>query len=192
MRTMRVIPMILLLVAGSVGLASAQGPGSTYSHSLAPYVPSPEPIVDRMLEIANLKPGEVLYDLGCGDGRVLIAAVQKYHAKAVGVELNPKIYKRAQDRINLLGLQNHIQLIHGDLLDVDLSDADVVTLYLMRSSNEGLRPRLEKFLRPGARVVAHDYPVPGWKPNRVEEAETDSHVHTVYLYVMPPVKMQAR
>ncbi len=185
--------MVLLLAAGAASLASAQGPaGSMYSHSLAPYVPSPEPIVDRMLEIANLKPGEVLYDLGCGDGRVLIAAVQKYHAKAVGVELNSKIYKRAEDRINLLGLQNHIQLIHGDLLDVDLSDADVVTLYLMRSSNEGLRPRLEKFLKPGARVVAHDYPVPGWKPNRVEEAETDSHVHTVYLYVMPPVKTQAR
>ncbi len=184
--------MVVLLAAGAASLASAQGPASMYSHSLAPYVPSPEPVVDRMLEIANLKPGEVLYDLGCGDGRVLIAAVQKYHAKAVGVELNSKIYKRAEDRIHLLGLQNHIQLIHGDLLDVDLSDADVVTLYLMRSSNEGLRPRLEKFLKPGARVVAHDYPVPGWKPNRVEEAETDSHVHTVYLYVMPPVKTRAR
>ncbi len=185
---MRVFSVGLLLSACAASLAFAQAPPSIYAHSLAPYVPSPQPIVDRMLEIANLKPGEVLYDLGCGDGRVLIAAVQKYHARAVGVELNGKIYKRAQDRINLLGLQNHIELIHGDLLDVDLSPADVVTLYLMRSSNEGLRPRLEKYLKPGARVVAHDFPVPGWKPTRVEETDTDSHVHTVYLYVMPPVK----
>ncbi len=179
---------VLLLTLVAAPAAWAQSRPSIYTNSLAPYVPSPEPIVERMLELADLKPGETVYDLGCGDGRVLILAVQKFHARAVGVELSDKVYKRAVDRIALLGLQNHIQVIHGDLLTVDLRPADVVTIYLMRSSNESLRPRLEKYLRPGARVVAHDFAVPGWKPTRVEQSDFDSHQHTVYLYVMPPAK----
>lgn len=181
------LPFLSILLVSAVSAFGQSGLGP-YAHSLAPYVPSPQTIVDRMLEIANPKPGETLYDLGCGDGRVLITAVQKYHVHAVGVELSDKVYKRALDRIATYGLQNQIKVIHGDLLNVDLSNADVVTIYLMRTSNESLRPRLEKLLKPGARVVSHDYAVPGWKPAQVEETDVDTHPHTVYLYIMPPNK----
>lgn len=172
-------------VVASTG-ALAQSP--FYSKLLAPDVTSPQEIVDRMLEIANVKPGETVYDLGCGQGRVLVTAVQRFHAKAVGVELSDRLFRRASDRVALLGLQHQIKLIHGDLLEVDLSPADVVTIYLMTGSNESLRPRLEKFLHPGARVVSHDYKVPGWVPAQVEEPEAASRSHKLYLYIMPPVK----
>lgn len=183
----RAVPVIAALVTLVSSPAFAQRK-SPYIHSLAPYVPSPPAIVDRMLEMAELKPGETLYDLGCGDGRVLIAAAERFRAKAVGVEISDKIYDRAVTRIAKLGLQDQVKLIHGDLLDVDLSGADVVTIYLMTASNESLRPRLEKYLKPGARVVSHDYEVPGWKPTLVERPEAESRYHMLYLYVMPPVK----
>ncbi len=170
------------------GIAAAQSRVSVYAHSLAPDVPSPQIIVDRMLELANLKAGETVYDLGCGDGRVLVTAVDRFHAKAVGVELSDRVYKRAIARMASLGLQNQVKIIHGDLLETDLSPADVVTIYLMTTSNESLRPRLEKYLKPGARVVSHDFMVPGWKPLIAERTEADSHDHMIYLYMMPPVK----
>jgi len=153
-----------------------------YANSLAPYVASPQQIVDRMLELADLKPGETLYDLGSGDGRVLITAVQRYHAKAVGVEISDALVKSATNRIRMLGLENDARVIQGDLLQVDLSPADVVTIYLLTDSNEILRPNLEKYLRPGARVVSHDYVVPGWKPKSVDKDLPDARGHVIYLY----------
>jgi ubiquinone/menaquinone biosynthesis C-methylase UbiE len=174
--------------------AIAQFPGVAeqkyrhYSNSLAPYVVSPQTIVERMLEMADLKPGETLYDLGSGDGRILITAVQHFRAKAVGVEISDSLVQATNERIKKLGLQNDARVIHGDLLETDLSPADVVTIYLMTDSNEILRPNLEKYLKTGARVVSHEYAVPGWKPKRVEKSEPGDHVHLIYLYEMPPVK----
>jgi len=153
-----------------------------YANSLAPYVASPQQIVDRMLELADLKPGEMLYDLGSGDGRVLITAVQRYHAKAVGIEISELLVKSTTERIQRLGLDNDARVIRGDLLEVDLSPADVVTIYLATDSNEILRPNLEKYLKPGARVVSHDYVVPGWKPKFVDKDLPDAHGHVIYLY----------
>ncbi|HWY46505.1 MAG TPA: methyltransferase domain-containing protein [Bryobacteraceae bacterium] len=153
-----------------------------YANSLAPYVASPQQIVDRMLELADLKPGEMLYDLGSGDGRVLITAVQRYHAKAVGIEISELLVKSTTERIQKLGLDNDARVIRGDLLEVDLSPADVVTIYLATDSNEILRPNLEKYLKPGARVVSHDYVVPGWKPKFVDKDLPDAHGHVIYLY----------
>ena len=147
-----------------------------YSNSLAPYVASPQQIVDRMLELADIKPGETLYDLGSGDGRVLITAVQRYHAKAVGIEISEALV------IHGRGLDNDARVIQGDLLQVDLSPADVVTIYLATDSNAILRPNLEKYLKPGARVVSHDYVVPGWKPKFVDKDLPDAHGHVIYLY----------
>jgi cyclopropane fatty-acyl-phospholipid synthase-like methyltransferase len=141
-----------------------------------------------MLELANLKPGETLYDLGSGDGRVLIAAVEKYKVKAVGIEISPKLVARAESNIQKLGLEDQAHVVQGDLLDADLSGADVVTIYLATSLNEKLRPRLEKYLKPGARVISHDYAVPGWKPTRVEKTE-DRHAHLIFVYEMPPTKL---
>jgi cyclopropane fatty-acyl-phospholipid synthase-like methyltransferase len=140
-----------------------------------------------MLELASIKPGETVFDLGSGDGRVLIAAVEKYKAKAIGVEISPKLVAQANSNIEKAKLGGQARVIQGDLLKTDLSGADVVIIYLTTSFNEELRPRMEKFLKPGARVVSHDYAVPGWKPSMVVEAE-GRQKHPIYLYEMPPVK----
>jgi ubiquinone/menaquinone biosynthesis C-methylase UbiE len=172
---------VLLTVAALPALA--QDP--RYTNKLAPFVASPARVVDRMLSLASIRPGETVYDLGCGDGRVLIAAVKNYKAKAVGVEISPKLVAEAQERIRKEGVASEARVVEGDLLTTDLTGADVVVIYLATSLNQELRPRMEKFLRPGARVVSHDYAVPGWKPARIEE--TDGK-HRIYVYEMPPVK----
>lgn len=166
----------------------AAGQRPPAADNLAPYVPSPQVVVERMLEAADLKPGETVYDLGCGDGRILFTAAGKFKAKAVGVEISPALVKQAGERAKSLGLQNRVRIIHGDLLRTDLSAADVVTLYLLTSSNEQLRPALEKQLRPGARVVSHDFEVRGWKPSRTEKVPAHNRTHTIYVYEMPPRK----
>jgi predicted RNA methylase len=165
----------------------ANAQDSTYTNRLAPYVSSPEHIVDRMLELAAIKPGETVYDLGAGDGRVVIAAAEKYKAHAVGVEISPKLVAEASARIDKLGLADNARVIQGDVLKTDLSRADVVIIYLVTSLNEKLRPRFEKFLKAGARVISHDFAVPGWKPTRTEKT-ADRHPHSIYVYEMPPVK----
>src|SRR5450759_3502563 len=126
--------------------ATAQTKFQHYRNSLAPYVVSPQRIVERMLELAELKPNETLYDLGSGDGRIIITAAQRFRAKAVGVEISDLLVTSSNERIAKLGLQGRASVIHGDLLQVDLSPADVVTIYLMTGSNEILRPNLEKYL----------------------------------------------
>jgi SAM-dependent methyltransferase len=171
---------VLVLLGASVGVA--QDRPKHYSNSLAPYVVSPQAIVDRMLEMADLKSGETLFDLGSGDGRILITAVQRYHAKAVGVEISDSLVNSTTARIQRLGLQGDARLIHADMMQVDLSPADVVTMYLATDSNEIIRPNLEKYLRPGARVVSHDYAVPGWKAKLVDKDLPNARGHVIYLY----------
>lgn len=157
-------------------------------NSLAPYVNSPALVVERMLELAQLKPGETLFDLGSGDGRVLIAAASRFNVKAVGVELSERLVKKSQDRIQQEGLSDRASVIHDNLLNADISSADVVILYLLRDANDMIRPKLEASLRPGTRVVSHDYEIRGWKPTRVEEAEAFKRKHKIYVYEMPPQK----
>lgn len=183
---------VLVVLAAVFGASSAfaQAPdysGKGYSNKLAPYVASPVRVMDRMLELANIKPGETLYDLGCGDGRILIAAVRKYNVNAVGVEISPKLVAKASASIRRAGLDGKARVIQGDVLSVDPDGADVVYLYLSRRLNEQLRPHLEAHLKPGARVVSHDYPVPGWKPTKFEETDGSQH-HMIYLYEMPPTR----
>jgi len=181
----------LTLAVGLVSLCASPGFAQRvkhYSNSLAPYVVSPQAIVDRMLEMADLKPSETLYDLGSGDGRILITAVQRFHAKAVGIEISDSLVANATDRIQNLGFQNEARVIHADMLNVDLSPADVVTIYLATDSNEILRPNLEKYLKKGARVVSHDYAVMGWKPKLVDKDVPEARGHVIYLYEMPARK----
>jgi predicted RNA methylase len=165
--------------------AMAQDP--RFSNKLSPYVRTPERIMDRMLELANIKPGDTVYDLGCGDGRIVIAAALRYKAKAVGVEISPKLASQATSAIDKAGLKGRARIIQGDLLEADLTGADVVTIYLGTQLNAELRPRLEKFLHSGARVVSHDYAVPGWKATRTERTE-GKQGHVIYVYEMPPSK----
>jgi len=175
---------VLLAMAALPGLA--QDPRA-FTNKLAPYVASPARVVDLMLEMARIKPGETVYDLGSGDGRIVIAAAGRYKAKAVGVEISPKLVASATAEIEKAGLTAQARVMQGDVLEADLTGADVVTMYLETQLNAQLKPRLEKFLKTGARVVSHDYPVPGWKATRVEKVE-GRQVHTIYLYEIQPAK----
>jgi len=150
--------------------------------NLAPYIPSPQIVVERMLELARIKPGETVYDLGSGDGRILITAAQKFRAKAVGIEMSSELCKFTTAKIEKLGLQDQVKVMHANLLRVDLSPADVVTIYLLTSSNIRLRPNLEKYLRTGARVVSNDFEIRGWKTKEVVSMQIGNAQHTIYLY----------
>jgi SAM-dependent methyltransferase len=181
---------LALLVAASFPLA-AQHRRIRPDHwrhpdNLAPFVATPEIVAEKMLEAAGLKPGEVVYDLGCGDGRILFVAVQKFQARAVGIELSPTLVKQASEKAQKLGLGEQVRVVQGNLFEADLRTADVVTLYLMRLSNERLKPKLVQELKPGARVVSHDYEIMGWKPDRVEKVMLHRRPHTIYVYRMPP------
>lgn len=159
---------------------------SDFRNNLAPYVVAPERAVDKMLEMANPKPGETLYDLGCGDGRILITAAKRYNVKAVGIEIAEHQAKIAAENVKKAGLQERVKVIHGDFMRTDLSAANVVTLYLAPIANDTLRPNLERYLRPNTRVVSYDYPIPGWKP--IDTAERQGHhgdTHMIYLYEVP-------
>jgi len=153
---------------------------------IAPFVASPLPVVRRMLVLAELKPGEILYDLGAGDGRAVIMAAQEFGARAVGIELREDLAKKALQTVYQLGLQDRVTILHSNLFDVDISPADVVFLYLTTSANEKVKPKLEAELKPGARVISHDYEIIGWKPLKVEEFCENPNLgypsHTLYLY----------
>jgi len=153
---------------------------------LAPDFPTPEVVIQRMLQLAHLKPGEMVYDLGSGEGRIVIAAAREFKARAVGIELSPELCKLATLHIKALGLEDRVKIVHANLLKVDLSPADVVTIYLLTASNELLRPNLERDLRPGARVVSHDYQIRGWKPSAVEKVAAEGRSRTIYVYEIGP------
>jgi SAM-dependent methyltransferase len=172
----------VLTAAASTLLVAQSGAPKT---SLAPFVPSPPNVVDKMLEMAKIRPGETVYDLGCGDGRVLVAAAQKYKAKAVGVEISSPRVQQANLNIKRAGVEGLASVVHADLMDVDLSPANVVVLYLLRDSNDLVRPKLEKSLRPGTRVISHDYEIRGWKPTLVEHSEANKRDHSIYVYTVP-------
>jgi protein-L-isoaspartate O-methyltransferase len=175
----------MALISAPLGQAQDRG-YEQYSNSLAPTVGSPEQAVDRMLQMANLKPGETLYDLGCGDGRILIAAAKRYKIRAVGVELSERLARRAAANAKKAGVQDRITIQHGDMRKTDLSHADVVTLYLATAANETLRPVLERSLRVNSRVISYDYPIPGWQPiNTADTTGTSGDIHTIYLYQVP-------
>ena len=147
--------------------------------SIAPFVQTPVEVAKKMLEISQIKSGEVLYDLGCGDGRLIILAAKDLGAKATGIELREDLIERARTEIKKLNLESKVNVIQGNFFDVPISEADVVTLYLTSSANERLRPKLEAELKRGARVVSHDFKVPGWKPSAVYNELLG---HTIYSY----------
>jgi ubiquinone/menaquinone biosynthesis C-methylase UbiE len=173
---------ITLLAAGALAAWPAAAQQFGKAENLAPYIPTSALVVDRMLEAAHLHAGETVYDLGSGDGRILIAAAQKFGARGVGVEISPDLCEKAKARIKSLGLEEKIRMIHGSALRVDLSPADVVTMYLLTSSNERLKPNLDKYLKPGARVVSNEFPVKGWKPAEIITLTDAGMKHTIYVY----------
>jgi predicted RNA methylase len=153
---------------------------------IAPFVPSPITVVQHMLKLADLKAGEVLFDLGAGDGRTVIMAAKTFGARAVGVELREDLAKKALSTIHDNGLADRVTIVNGDMFNVNLTSADVVFLYLTTSANEKIRPKLDTELKKGVRVVSHDYEIVGWKPVKVENFCENPQLgypsHTIYLY----------
>jgi predicted RNA methylase len=142
-----------------------------------------------MLVLAELRAGEIFFDLGAGDGRTVVMAAKEYGARAVGVELREDLAKKALSNIYEQGLQDRITIVNGDMFNVDLTSADVIFLYLTTSANEKVKPKLENELRHGTRIISHDYEIVGWKPVKVvnfcENQTLGFPSHTIYLYKIP-------
>jgi protein-L-isoaspartate O-methyltransferase len=151
---------------------------------LAPYYPTPPVIVERMLQFGGLQKGEKMFDLGSGDGRVVIMAAKKFGADATGVEIDESLYKQSSAEIKRQGLEKRARIILGDVLKQDYSSADLITVYLLPNSNEKVRPLLEKQLKKGTRIVSHDFEIAGWTPEKKEDIEDDGEgrSHTIFLY----------
>jgi SAM-dependent methyltransferase len=178
----------LVFVFCLVGWAQEAAPPTLgeLNDRLAPFVPTPMPVVEEMLKLAEVDKRDRVYDLGSGDGRIVIMAAQKFGAEAVGVELDDKLFQESAARIVELGLEKRARILHENMYSVSLRPATVVTLYLLTSVNERLKPILERDLRPGARVVSHDFQIPGWEPKATREVISENGIsHTVYLYVRP-------
>jgi len=154
------------------------------AEKLAPYYPTPHLIVEKMLDLGGLKAGEKMFDLGSGDGRIVIMAAQKYHADATGVEMADDLYRQSMQKIKSLGLEKTARIIHGDIFKQDYSSADLITVYLLPVSNDKVRPLLEKQLRKGVRIVSHDFPFRDWTAEKEVTIEDDGEgrSHTLYLY----------
>lgn len=171
----------LLLALGCVALHAQAGD----AEKLAPYYPTPETIVEKMLQLGGLKAGEKMYDLGSGDGRIVIFAAQKFHAQAVGIELDKDLCKQSTAKILKLGLDKNAHILNGDLLKQNYSSADLVTVYLLPDAvNNKVQPILDRQLKKGARVVAKDFDFRNWTPEKVENIADDGEgrSHTLYLY----------
>jgi tRNA A58 N-methylase Trm61 len=139
-----------------------------------------------MLTLVDLKPGETFYDLGAGDGRTVVMAAQEFGARAVGIELREDLAKKALAAIHELGIQDRVTIVQDDMFNIRLSPANVIFLYLTTSANDKVKPKLEKELQQGARIVSHDYEILGWKPlkteNFCENPKLGYPSHTIYLY----------
>ena len=154
------------------------------SDRFSPYIATPYRVVEKMLELAGLGSDDTVYDLGSGDGRIVIAAAEKFKARAVGVEIRSELWEQSSKEIIKRGLESRARIIHDDMFEVNLHPATVITLYQLTSVNNRLRPVLEKKLRPGARVVSSDFQIPGWTPDKTVTVTSEAGTeYKLYLYV---------
>jgi predicted RNA methylase len=160
-----------------------------------PFVPTPMEVVERMLEFAEVKKEDIVYDIGSGDGRIVIRAATKYGARGVGIETNSRLVRLARAEAKRHGVEHLVEFREEDALKADVSAATVITLYMLPDFNRKLRPVLERQLKPGARVVAHDYTIEGWEPVKWEvmpvrdtRPEVVPHNHILFLYEWKPEK----
>ncbi|MEO7145435.1 MAG: class I SAM-dependent methyltransferase [Bryobacteraceae bacterium] len=168
----------------SLGAQESATPPKPPDLLAAPYFPTPGTIVKKMLELGDLQPGEKMFDLGSGDGRIVIMAAQKFKADATGIEIDGILARQSAEAIEKLGLEKRARIVHGDLFAQDYSAADLLTVYLLPRSNDRVRPMLEKQLRKGTRIVAHDFEIPGWTPVKVVDIDDDGQgrSHRLFLY----------
>jgi SAM-dependent methyltransferase len=177
------LALIVMLAGAAAAQAWAQEPRLD-----VPFVPTPQPVVDRMLDLAKVKPGDLIYDLGSGDGRIVITAAKRYGARGIGIDLDPERVREARDNARAAGVEGKVQFINGDLFKADLSKASVVTLYLLNSVNRDLRPQLWKQLKVGTRVVSHAFDMGDeWPPEKVEEVEG----RTIYYWTITEANKRA-
>jgi len=177
----------LALVGVMTGLKPEAGPLTLHTpehpEGESPYLSTPPAVVDAMLRVADVKPGEIVYDLGCGDARILVAAARDFGALGVGIELDDEVFELAVENVRRNQLEDRVKLVHGNMFEADIRQADVVALYLLPQALERLRPILERQLKPGARVVSHDFRMPGWQSVHVEKIPRGNGTsHTVHLY----------
>lgn len=157
-------------------------------HPEVPYVPTPQDVVNEMLKLANVTPSDTVYDLGCGDGRIVITAAQKFGARGTGVDINPERIRDAEQNAKSAGVDGKVRFIESDLFQADIHDATVVTLYLLPSVNLRLKPKLLSDLKPGTRVVSHSFSMGEWQPDKT----TDVGGRTLYLWVIPADKSKVK
>jgi SAM-dependent methyltransferase len=181
LRSLTALVLAIVLPAPTAGQApSAKRPDA---QQLAPYVPTPQEVVDRMLELAQVTKDDVVYDLGCGDGRIPITAAKKYGARGVGVDIDPQRIAESVANAKAAGVSHLVTFTLQDAMKTDVSPATVVTLYLLSSSNLKIRPLLTRQLKPGARIVAHNYSMGDWQPAKVDTfTDTSSTRRTLYLW----------
>jgi precorrin-6B methylase 2 len=175
-------------VAGLVlqSLSAAAQPAQKYEDEgkkIVPYVPTPQEVVERMLELAQVKKGDVVYDLGSGDGRIVVTAAKKYGVRAIGFEIDPERIKESAENIKKAGVGHLVEIRQQDIRTVDLSPASVLTMYLLPEVNLMIRPNIWKQMKPGSRVVSHDFDMGDWKPLKTENIKDGSSWdHTLYLW----------
>ena len=177
--------LISLFVAGALAQTSAP-PTTEPKKPDVPYVPTHERIVDRMLTMANVKREDVLYDLGSGDGRIVITAAQKYGTRGVGIDIDPERVREANENAQRAGVTDRVRFILGDIFDADIRPATVVTMYLLPEVNLRLLPKLRAELKPGTRIVSHNYDLGDWRPHRTAKLTVNATEHHVYFWIMPP------
>ena len=150
---------------------------------IVPYVPTPQEVVDRMLDLAQVKKGDVVYDLGSGDGRIVVTAAKKYGVKAIGFEIDPQRIKESHENIKKAGVEQLVEIRQQDIRTVDLSGATVLTMYLLPEVNLMIRPNIWKQMKPGSRIVSHDFDMGDWKALKTENIKDGSSWdHTLYLW----------
>lgn len=176
-----VLPLLVLALMAPTLRAQDEAPQAPVKKDV-PYVPTPQDVVDKMLELADPREGEVLYDLGCGDGRIVVTAAKKYGVKGTGVDIDPERIKESNENAEKEGVTDKVEFVIKDLFKMDFKDADIVTLYLLPAINERLRPQLLA-LKPGTRIVSHAFSMGDWEPE--EEVTMDPGGQTVYFWIIP-------
>jgi len=180
MKTLIALAAALVLAAPTSLLAQAQKKAASRGPDVI-FVPTPQEVVEDMLRLANVRKGDVLYDLGSGDGRIAITAAKKYGVKATGIDIDPERIREAQQNAKKAGVTDLVQFKQEDLFQANFKDATVVTLYLLPDLNVKLRPKLWNELKPGTRIVSHQFDMGKWKPEKTLESDG----RTVYFWTVP-------
>jgi ribosomal protein L11 methylase PrmA len=181
MKTLIALAAALVIAASGSVLAQAQKKKSPARGPDVIFVPTPQEVVEDMLRLANVRKGDVLYDLGSGDGRIAITAAKKYGIKATGIDIDPERIREANENAKKAGVGGLVQFRNEDLFQANFRDATVVTLYLLPDLNVKLRPKLWNELKPGTRIVSHQFDMGKWKPEKTLESEG----RTIYLWTVP-------